>query len=134
MTRGTSRRALQVLLSLVGMVMFVFGVVPMVFGADSILGAGAFTASLDSEVRFFGAWYAAAGVVVLRAVPRVEFETTVIRAVAAVFFMAGSARLLSLIVVGEPHPVTLVLMVVELALPFVIIPWQASVARNDVGH
>jgi hypothetical protein len=59
----------------------------------------------------------------------VETQGTLIRAVALVFFIAGCGRGLSWVVVGEPPGVAKLLMVIELALPFVIIPWQASVER-----
>lgn len=125
-----SRRGLQAFLSALGTVALVSGTLSVLFGADIILDSGAYTASVDSEVRFYATWYAAAGALVLRVVPRVESEGPAIRAIGAVFFVAGCARLLSLIMVGKPHALFIVLLIVEIALPVVILPWQAQVARQ----
>ena len=51
-------------------------------------------ASLDSELRYFAVWYVMAGVLVLRAVRRIEAETTLIRIVGAALFAGGCVRLL----------------------------------------
>jgi len=113
-------------MAVLGSVAFVAGGVPVIFGAESIIGEDRVSATIDSEVRFFAAWYAAMGVVILRAVPRIELERNLVRGVAAVFFIAGCARGLSWATVGRPHTFSLVLMGIELVLPFMIIPWQAS--------
>jgi Domain of unknown function (DUF4345) len=105
----------------------------VLFGAGVILDSGSYSPSVDTEVRFYAAWYAAAGAVVLSVVPRVESEGRIIRAVGVVFFVAGCARLLSLIVVGSPHVLFIILMMVEIALPLVILPWQAQVSKKPTS-
>ena len=133
MSGGTSRRGLQVFLTMLGSVALVAGSVTVLFGVDSIVGAEAVSATVDSEMRFYAVWYAAAGVALLRSVPQVESERRIIGPVAVLFFIAGCSRALSWIVVGRPHSLTVVLMAIELALPFVILPWQAAVSRASVG-
>jgi Domain of unknown function (DUF4345) len=133
MSGESSRRGLQALLSALGAVAVVSGTLSVLFGAGIILDSGAYSPSVDSEVRFYAAWYAAAGALVLRAVPRVESEGRVIRMVGVVFFVAGCARLLSLVFVGRPHALFMVLMVVEIALPLVILPWQAQVSSKPTS-
>jgi Domain of unknown function (DUF4345) len=129
MARERVRTGLQVFLTVLGCVAVVAGAVTLIFGATSVIGVEDPTPAADSEMRFFAVWYAAAGVALLRGVPRLETQGDLIRGIAVVFFIAGCARGLSWIVVGEPPGVARLLMVIELALPFVIIPWQASVAR-----
>src|SRR5918992_1894616 len=129
MTRQRVRTGLQVLLTIVGCVALVAGAVTLLFGAASIVGVEEPTPAVDSEMRFFAAWYTAAGVVLLRAIPNVERQAFLIRGIAVVSFVAGCARGVSWIVVGEPPGVAKLLMVIELALPFVIIPWQMAVER-----
>lgn len=124
-----NRRAFQLFLTLLGAVALVAGTLGVLVGADLVPGVERVAPSLDSEMRFFAAWYAAAGVVVLWSVPRVEEAKVVVRVVSAAVFVAGCGRLLSWATVGKPHGFLVVLMVIELALPFVLIPWQASVAR-----
>jgi hypothetical protein len=100
-------------------------------GGDSVLDHGDVSAGVDSELRFYAAWYVVAGALLLRSVPRVETEALIVRAFGAAFFLAGSARLLSLVTVGRPHAFALVLMVLEFVIPVVIVPWQAAVARSS---
>ncbi|MEA2433384.1 MAG: hypothetical protein QOG54_841 [Actinomycetota bacterium] len=118
---------------LLGGVALVAGISTLLFGADLVLDSTKVAPGVDSEMRFYAAWYAAAGVLLLRAVPRVEAEGSLVRWVGAAFFVAGCARLLSLVAVGRPPTLYLVLMVAELALPAVIIPWQSSLQRQTVG-
>jgi hypothetical protein len=119
-------------LTLLGSVALVAGVLSVLFGVYLIPDHGDVNPSVDSEMRFFAVWYAGAGLVVLRVVPRVEAARLTIRAVAAAFFIAGCSRLISIIVAGNPHALFLVLMAIELVLPLVIVPWQTSIARPNV--
>jgi hypothetical protein len=123
-------RGLRILLTAMGSIMLVVGTTSVLLGASSVLSAGDFTAAIDSEMRFYGVWYAVAGAVLLRASRNVRNETWTIRLIAGAFFAAGCSRIVSWIVVGRPHTTQLILMVIELILPFVVIPWQAAVARQ----
>ena len=111
--------------------MVVLGSLSVLFGASFVPREGAVTPDIDSEMRFFSVWYAAAGLALLGSVRRLESAGTTIRLIGAAFFVAGCARILSWIDVGEPHPQFLVLMVVELLLPLAIIPWHAAIARRS---
>ena len=124
------RRGLQVILAIIGVVAVTAGGLTVLLGADSLIGAGAASPTIDSELRFYAAWYVIAGALLLRSVRRVESEAVIIRAVCAGLFLGGSGRLVSLIAVGTPHPVAMVLMGLEFAIPLVIVPWQAAVARR----
>lgn len=126
-------RALQVLLTTLGLVAIVFGAVTVLSGGALILDAGDVSASVDSELRFYAAWYVGLGVLLLWTVRRVESAGTTIRAVCAVLLLAAAGRVLSIIAVGTPHPLYLTLMAIEFAIPLVIVPWQAVVARRAVG-
>ena len=59
-----------------------------------------------------------------------EAEAFTIRAVFATLFLAGIARVISIITEGRPHAFQLVLLGLELVLPIVVIPWQVLVARR----
>ncbi len=112
------------------MVAVVAGTLTVVLGIESVVGAGDASASLDSELRFYAAWYVLAGILLLRTVRRVESEALIIRLVFATLFVTGLARVISIVVVGTPHVFALVLLALELVLPTVVIPWQAMVARR----
>jgi hypothetical protein len=124
------RRRLQTFLTSLGLVAFIAGLATVVFGVASIVGAEDVSGTVDSEMRFYATWYAAAGAVVLRSARRLDSEGWVIRGVAAAVFVAGCSRALSWVTVGEPHVVAKVLMIVELVLPFIIVPWHAAIVRQ----
>lgn len=127
---GGSLRALQGTVGFLGAIAVVFGVQTVVIGADSVLGVGDVSANLDNELRFYAAWYVGAGVLLLRAVRRVEKHTATIRGVAAILLLAAFGRVLSMVTVGAPHPGQVALMAAEFTIPVVVVPWQAAVARR----
>jgi hypothetical protein len=86
------------------------------------------SANVDSEYRFYSAWYAVLGVLLLGAARRPEQEARLIRAGAGGFLTAAAGRLLSIRTAGAPHPLQRVLLAVELVLPPVLVGWQARVA------
>lgn len=111
--------------------MVVLGGLSVLFGASLVPDEGTVTPDVDTEMRFFSVWYAAGGVALLSSMRRLESAGTTIRLIGAAFFVAGCARILSWIDVGSPHSLFLVLMVAELLLPLVIIPWHAAIARRS---
>ena len=125
-----ARTGLRALLSIVGAVMVVAGASTVVLGSSSIAGVDAPSPAVDSEMRFYAVWYVVAGIALLRSLARLESATLVVRLVAAGFFVAGCARALSWVVVGRPPAFAIALMVVELVLPIVVVPWHAAVARG----
>ena len=128
--RGRSERHLAQALTVLGLVMVVAGSVTVLFGMASISGDVVATPDADSEMRFYSVWYVVVGALLLRARRDVIGATNIVRFVGFGFFAAGCARALSWSVVGRPGTVALILMVIELLLPFIVIPWQAAVARN----
>jgi peptidoglycan/LPS O-acetylase OafA/YrhL len=125
-----ARRGLQVVVTFLGCVALGAGLLTLITGGALVPDAGDVSASMDSELRFHAAWYAAAGVLLLRVAPRVESETAKLRAICAVLFIAACARVVSIVVVGVPHPLFVTLMVIEFAIPVVVLPWQAAIARR----
>ena len=123
------RRGLEIVLRVIGVVAIVAGSGTVLFGAASVLGAGDASASLDSELRFYAAWYVVAGIVLLGATRRLESGGTIVRAVALGFLIAACGRLISWIVVGRPHLLAVTLMFVEFAIAFGIPPWHAAIVR-----
>lgn len=133
MTPQASRRGLQLLLRLLGLVAFLAGLGTVLFGVASIAGAEHVSGTVDSEMRFYAVWYAGAGLLLLQSARSVEEDATIIRGIAAGLFIAGCARVLSWVAVGEPHVLAKILLVIELLLPLVIVPWHGSVARASRG-
>ena len=125
MTRG-----LRVVWTILGVVALVFGMLTVLTGGALVPGVGDLPASIDSELRFYAAWYVGAGLLVLRTVRRIESEGRTVRAVCAILLLAAFGRVLSIASVGRPHPLYVALMVLEFAIPVLVLPWQAAVARR----
>jgi hypothetical protein len=143
-----SRRGLQLTLAGLGTIAVVFGLQGVCTGVAGVLDrpreSGSATDELgeweppatvasrnvDSEMRFFAAWYAGGGVLLLRSARRPETEAAMIRGLCGVLLVSASGRLISMVRVGAPHPLFRFLMGVEFAIPAVIVPWQARVARH----
>ena len=98
-------------------------------GGRMIPGLREAAPNVDNEFRFFGAWYAAAGLLILRSVRRGNPEAWLIRGLAGTLAAAASARLLGWAVIGRPTSFQLVLMGIEYALAVVLLIWQASAGR-----
>jgi hypothetical protein len=124
------RRGLQTLLAVVGTVAVLAGLYAVVLGAGQVLGPDRYSDNIDSEIRFFAAWYVVAGVALLRTLPQIEREGRTILFVAAGFFLAACGRAISLAVVGPPSPFYIALMAIEFLLPVVVIPWQRHVSQT----
>jgi hypothetical protein len=133
-----SRRLLQVHLFVLGTVATVFGLQGVLTGVRGVRehrhgvdlrGRGG--RNVDSELRFFAAWYALAGALLLRAARRPEAATATVRGTSGALWLAALGRVLSLRAAGRPHRTYLVLLGIEVALPLVTVPWQARVARGS---
>ncbi len=125
-----ARRGLQALVMVLATVAVVAGAVTVLTGGAFVLEAGGVSPSVDSELRFYAAWYVGLGVLLFWTVPRIERAGITIRTVCAVLLLAATGRVISLSVVGPPHPLYVALMVLELVVPIVLVPWQTAIARQ----
>jgi Domain of unknown function (DUF4345) len=125
-----SRRGLQLALVILGTVGTTFGALGVAQGGSGVRGGGKVSANVDSELRFFAAWYAIFGVLMLRAARRPESEVTIVRAAGVGCLLAASGRILSMKASGPPSTIFKVLMGIEFAIPAVILPWHTAVWRR----
>ena len=86
---------------------------------------------VESELRFYAAFYVAYGLVALRIAPRADRDASAVRAFAAVLFLAGLARVAGWRAVGKPHKLQLALLAIELAAPPTLVAWQARVEPSS---
>ena len=126
-----SRGALRVALGTMGGVATVMGASGVLRGAAEVIDGGPVSANVDSEYRFYAAWYHVIGLLLLRAARRPEEESTVVRATAGGLLVAAGARVLSIRRLGRPHRFQLVLMGLEFAIPAVLLPWHSSVVARS---
>ena len=89
--------------------------------------------NVDSEMRFFAAWYAGAGLLLLRSARAPERHGGAIRGVCGVLLLSAIGRVLSIRSVGKPLPLFRALMGIEFAIPMIVVPWHAKVARSTSG-
>jgi hypothetical protein len=129
-----SRRGLQVVLAVLGMVAVASGLYGMLAGPAALPGAGPVDATVDSEYRFTNAFWFTAGLAVWWSVTRIDRATMVLRVTLGAAFLGGLARLLAVAVSGWPHPVFLGALGVELVLVPVLVLWQAKVASVAAGR
>ena len=122
------RHGLQLLLVVLAAVAITAGGLTVLTGGSMILGGGDIPPGVDSELRFYAAWYVGVGLLMLWTAPRVESATLAVRAVCGVLLLAAAGRIISVMQVGRPPDVYLWLLGVELAVPLVLLPWQALVA------
>lgn len=130
MTGPRGMRALQALLTAIGVVAVAAGLFAVVTGIGGMPGDHPASPSVDSELRFFAVFWMAYGVVAIRVAPRAHLQTTAVRGLALALFVAGIARAISWLDVGRPDSLYLVLLALELGLPPLLVAWQARLAAT----
>ena len=90
-----------------------------------------FTPVADSELRFYAPFWVVYGGVLIWTARGLAARMAWVPPLAGLFFAGGVGRLISLIVVGPPHPAFTMLMGSELVLPplFVALWWAARRGR-----
>jgi Domain of unknown function (DUF4345) len=130
-TPGGLRAVLQVLLVALGLVAFVAGLVTVLGGSGAMPGDSRASPNVESELRFYAAFWTGFGVLALYAARRLEQETTLLRGLALFLFLGGLARIPAWIASDRPDAPFLVLMGLELTLPFFIVWAQARIAAAE---
>jgi len=120
------RRTLRVL----AVVPIMAGIATVLFGSDIIPGGGRPGASVESELRFYGAWWIGAGLFLLSLAPRIEERGRELQAFAALLALGAVGRVIALVDDGRPHAQFLVLLGVEIVVAGVLVAWQRRVARS----
>lgn len=117
----TLPRALRVL----ALVPIGTGLLSVVTGSATLVATGDVAPSVESELRFYAVWWAAAGLWLWSLAPRVHERPAELRAFCALLLAGGGARLLAWAAEGRPPAGTLALLGVELVLPLVLLVWHA---------
>jgi hypothetical protein len=104
------------------------GVVPVSAGLHTLLGGGKSfppwrhaDAMVESELRFYSAFYVAYGICMLRSADRAGRDPRTAHALAAPLFVAGLGRAAGWLAVGKPHPLQRTLLAIELAIPALVV-------------
>ena len=107
----------------------VAGTLTVVLGADSVPSPGDPSPNLESELRFYSVWWIGAGLFLLWLAPRVAERTLELRVFCALLFLSGISRVIAALDTDWPSTGQLILMGIELALPVVLVLWQARAIR-----
>ena len=136
-------RLLRLVLAALGVSAILIAASILLLGAEATGGMaeGAFSAmtglgghvrepwppTIDSELRFYAALWGAYGIVLVWISSSLERRLELVPWLAAVFFVGGLGRALSLAFIGPPHPFFMFLMAIELGLPpLILVLWLAA--------
>ena len=116
-TRDPRTRRLRALLRVGGLVATSAGLHTLIGGGKSFPPWRRADAMVESELRFYSAFYVAYGVLVLRTAEHPDRNHQAVPALSAALFLAGLGRAAAWRTVGKPHPVQQALLAIELAAP-----------------
>lgn len=131
MSPERSKRLLTGFLYAGGAVPVVTGIYAVLTGSGGMPGTSEATANVENELRFFASFWVGFGLAVLWVAPRVDRETTAVRALMGVLFLGGVARAIAWAAEGRPDAIFIVLMALELALPPLVVFWQSHLAAGQ---
>jgi hypothetical protein len=120
------RQVFQGFLALFGVIVIVISLAHMAIGPRAIIGGTAVNPTMAGEDRFFAGVFLCSGIALLWCARDVQHKRVYVNLLAAVFFVGGLGRLLSVAIDGAPHPFYLAMLAVELVLP----PLMVVVARR----
>jgi len=120
-------RLLIVVLAVLGAVPVATGLLAIVGGPTVAPGGGPTTPSIDSEYRFVNVFWLAGGLVLWWTLRRASERALVTRVVLVIAATGGIARLISVLVVGWPHPVFVGTIGLELVVVPLVIWWHSRV-------
>lgn len=117
--------------ALVGLLLAGFGVYFVLTGTSGLPEpTSEVNPTLESQFRFFAALLTGVGIAFLTIAIKFEWAN-VLWFVCAMVFIGGIARVISWALVGTPHVVMIVLMIVELAAPPVLVVWHRWVSKTQ---
>jgi hypothetical protein len=121
---------LRALITLIGITAIVTGIFVVLTGSSGQVDGTQAAPSVESELRFFAAFWVAYGAAALYVAPRAVRDIHAVRALALFLFLGGVARGIAWIADGRPHTLFVVLLVLELLLPPSILLLQRSILED----
>jgi hypothetical protein len=142
-----SKKILQIVLAILGLIPILTGILDLVLGASSLNLDGALLSSevvnnivLDSQIRFLGAIWLGFGMILYWILFSIEKQTILFRLVAGSIFLGGIGRLTSALLVGLPPILLIAATVLELVGMPLLVLWQSLISMpshsesNSVAH
>ena len=119
------KRALLVILYVLGLVPVATGLLAIIGGPGAAPGGAPAVASVDSEYRFVNVFWVGAGLILWWSLRQAAERALVTRVVLVIASLGGFARLISWAVTGPPHPVFIGTIVLELVIVPLLIWWHS---------
>lgn len=119
------KRALLVVLYVLGVVPVGTGLLAIIGGPGAAPGGAPAVASVDSEYRFVNVFWVAAGLILWWSLRKAAQRALATRVVLSIAALGGFARLISWVIVGPPHPVFIGTIVLELVIVPLVIWWHS---------
>ena len=126
------KRALQVIIAVLGLLPLVFGTLGLFMGVTLYIPPEAATPKLDSQFRFTSGWDVGLAFVAWWFIPNIERHTGLFKLVCLAVFLGGLGRVAAWLHTGSPGVAFGAVTAVELLVP-VLIPWQSYVARTSAA-
>jgi hypothetical protein len=105
------------LLVLFGLLVIAISLAHFAIGPSAIIGGVTVNPTMAGEDRFFAGLLLCYGIALLWCARDVEHKSLYIDVLAVAFFAGGIGRLLAILIDGAPHAFYVAMLVLELALP-----------------
>lgn len=128
-----SKRSLQVVSGLMGLVPLITGVVQMMGIHDPLYASLHLPAdaTLDGNMRFLAGIWLGLGLASLWLVPRITEQTVLFRCLWLMIFLGGIGRVVSMVQVGLPMGPFIAFTALELLGAPLFVYWQHRVVQNS---
>ena len=128
-----SRRALQIVTGLLGVIPLATGCIGLLGLRDPLYLRCGVPVGLDSNLRFYSGLWLGLGIAMYSILPSIERQTVLFRAFWGAIFLGGLGRLASIAGVGTPPAPFLGVIALELVGAPVFVVWQRQVARGSAA-
>lgn len=133
-----NKKALQIVLAILGLIPILTGGLDLILGAHSLNFVGSLLPIsalndivLDSQIRFLAAIWFGMGIALYWVIPAIERQTTLFRLLIGGVFLGGIGRAASALLVGIPPIEFIAAIVLELIGMPLLLLWQSSVAKSN---
>jgi len=123
-----TKRALQITCGLLGLIPVVTGLIGLLGVSDPLYSALPRDVLLDSSLRFLSGVWLGLGLALLWALPHIERQTTLFRALWGMIFLGGVGRLISMAALATPPAPFIAFTVLEIVGAPLFVWWQARLA------
>jgi hypothetical protein len=124
------RQAFQAFLAVFGVIVIAISLAHMAIGSRAVVGGVAVNPTMAGEDRFFAGLFLCYGIALLWCARDVQRKRVYVNLLAAAFFVGGIGRLLAVALDGAPHSFYVAMLVLELALPPLMVVVAKQVAES----